>query len=184
MKLRIVSGMLKGRTLMVSDRGTPFRPTLGRVRESVADMLMVTTPDALVADVCAGSGAMGFELLSRGARQVFFVEHDRSRSLQISRYAEQFQVKEQCRVITEDAVRFVRSCQYRFDLIYYDPPYDTIDLALLVPQLRLLLTDSGALVYERRCGKNQQELPFTAEPFKKRLFGETEISLFNKSGTA
>lgn len=184
MKLRIVSGMLKGRTLLVPNRGTPFRPTLGRVRESVADMLMVTTPGAVVADICAGSGAMGFELLSRGARQVFFVEHDRFRSLQISRYAEQFQVKEQCRVITEETALFARSCQYRFDLIYYDPPYDAAELVLLVPQLRALLTDSGILVYERRCGKNQHGLPFAAEAFKKRVFGETEISLFNKTGTA
>ena len=181
MKLRVVSGTLKGRVVTVPPRDAVFRPTRERVREGVADILSSRIAGAVVADVCAGSGIFGFEMISRGAQRVVFVENDQFRCRLIREHAERFGVEKACRIVAKEIQAFVDCCNDRFDIVFCDPPYDDYQAAEKVPSLFRLLVKGGILIHERRAVKGkqpQQPIVGVPQPFDRRIYGETEICLF------
>lgn len=183
MKIRLVAGSLKGRVLSLPDRDSFFRPTQGRIRESAANILMPVVRGAAVADVCAGSGACGFELLSRGAAHVTFVEQDTFRSKRILTHAETFGVSAKCTVTTADFIEFFRRTTTRFDIVYLDPPYDLSLGSETGKMLRKLLTPNGILLFERRGGKGRPAedriLRFEGlQLTDTRSYGMTELLLY------
>lgn len=183
MKIRLVAGSLKGRVLSLPDRDSSFRPTQGRIREAAANILLPVIHGAAVADICAGSGACGFELLSRGAAHVTFVEQDNYRCKRIASHAETFGVAEHCDVITADFVTFFNRTVACFDIIYLDPPYD-FSLDTETGQIvRKLLTPNGILLYERRNGKRRHATDETPcfkglQLTDRRSYGMTELLLY------
>lgn len=183
MKLRVISGSLKGRFIIIPERAGTFRPTRERIRGSVADILSPYISGAIVADVCAGSGAFGFEMASRGACQVFFVENDYHRGGLIAQHAERFGIAQNCHCVTQDVNLFIRNCRNQFDIIYFDPPYDVLHLSDLIGDLLSLLSESGILVHELRNSKKTGAASAAAEDdrlFSRRFYGETEIRLFRR----
>jgi 16S rRNA (guanine966-N2)-methyltransferase len=186
MKLRIVSGSLKGRYLIIPERDCSFRPTGERVREAVADILTPRIEGASIADICAGSGAFGFELLSRGARRCVFVESDRHRVKLMQTHAERFGITGRCGMVAGDLDAFLCGCSERFDIIYFDPPYDDRQCDRVIPSLLTLLSDEGVLVHEcrsrRKGGAMAEPAVNDPPPFDRRRYGETEVRFFTKTG--
>jgi 16S rRNA (guanine(966)-N(2))-methyltransferase RsmD len=123
--MRIITGKLKGRIIPVP-QGSAIRPTTDRVKESIFSMLEVHKGihDALVLDVFAGSGSLGFEAISRGAARVVFVEQQRGACLQLEETAKKFGISEQIQTITAPAERFLKQTPRPFDIIFADPPYE------------------------------------------------------------
>ena len=122
--MRIIAGTARGRRL-VAPRGLATRPTSDRVREAVFDMLtsLGGLEDAEVADLYAGSGAMGLEALSRGAASATFVERDRAAAAVIERNLASTGLGPG-RVVCTDVMAFLRSGGGPYDLVFCDPPYD------------------------------------------------------------
>jgi 16S rRNA (guanine966-N2)-methyltransferase len=182
MKLRVVSGTLKGRMISIPERDRDFRPTQERIRESAAAILTNDIYDAVVADVCAGSGAFGFEMLSRGARHAVFIENDRFRCNLIKKHAGQFGVAGQCSAANQEVSAFVARCTDRFDIIYYDPPYDEPAFENYLQPLHLLLSSDGILIYERRRSTplSEKKTSIGNAAAEIRSYGETEICIFRK----
>jgi len=179
MKLRIISGRFRGRSVVVGRGADGFRPTLERHRESVSQILSRWAEGAVVADVCAGSGVCGFELLSRGAAHVDFVERDRSRARAIQTSARQLEVENEVSVLVLDARRFTAVASRRYDIVYFDPPYEDDALAGLVPELLQLVGPGGVLAYERSsrrppCACAAGSL-YLADS---RVFGTTAVDFF------
>jgi 16S rRNA (guanine966-N2)-methyltransferase len=119
--MRIVAGKWRGRPLDAPP-GLATRPTADRVRETLFSMLasrLGSFEDLRVADLFAGSGALGLEALSRGARSVTFVENDAKAAATIRRNAEK--LGEPIQLLTGSALALPRS--EPFDLIFADPPY-------------------------------------------------------------
>ena len=167
---------MKGRFLNVPGGGNAFRPTLERTRESVAEILKPCIEGSVVADLCAGSGIFGIELLSRGASSVDFVEKDRRRADCIRQHLKTFGIEEQCRVFVQDIRAFIRCVGKKYSLIFFDPPYADDNLANLISDIRHLLSDDGVLVYERRRGGESPD-----EAFDVRVFGDTEVVFYRAS---
>ena len=121
--MRIIAGEWRGRTIEAPPgRGT--RPTADRVRETLFSMLAsrLGTFDGLrVADLFAGSGALGFEALSRGAQAAAFVENDPKAAAAIARNADAFGASGRVQVLARSALALPHSDG--FDLILADPPY-------------------------------------------------------------
>jgi 16S rRNA (guanine966-N2)-methyltransferase len=120
-KVRIIAGKWRGRALE-APRGLDTRPTADRVRETLFSMLasrLGSFEDLRVADLFAGSGALGLEALSRGAASATFVETDPGAAAIIRRNAERLGIVIQ--VIGGSALALPRSDP--FDLIFADPPY-------------------------------------------------------------
>ncbi|HAJ79468.1 MAG TPA: hypothetical protein DCO75_06815 [Fibrobacteres bacterium] len=178
MKLRIISGKLKGRYITLSDKCVRFRPTQEIVRQAVAEIIKNDIRNAIAADICAGSGAFGFELISRGAGAVHFIEQDRVLAQKISDHAEKFAVDSQCRIIREDVCGFVQRKTFTYNIIFYDPPYENESLKPAVPQLLKLLSLHGVLIYEHAAGDVAVNAPdFLMEP---RQYGKTVVDFFRR----
>src|ERR1043165_1407867 len=121
--MRIIAGAWRGRTIEAPP-GQATRPTADRVRETLFSMLasrLGSFEDPRVADLFAGSGALGFEALSRGAAHATFVESDAKASAVIRRNAEKLGATERVQILGGSALALTRSKP--FDLIFADPPY-------------------------------------------------------------
>jgi 16S rRNA (guanine966-N2)-methyltransferase len=175
MRLRIISGSLRGRILQYPERQLNFRPTLERTRKAVADMLQPRIGGSVTADICAGSGSFGFEMLSRGAARVDFVENDRRCADVIKKHAEKFGVSGQCRIITQDAYDFVCAGIERYDIVFFDPPYEAERMRSLAPLILPLLSPEGILLYQRRRPRTGEGTP---GPFETRTFGDTIVECY------
>ena len=125
MTLRIIAGEFKGRRLKVPS-GRTVRPTGERVREAWFSILQQFIPGARVLDLFAGSGALGFEALSRGAVSVDFVETQRFSLAALHANAETLKVEDRVTIHRVDAVRFAERLQPgQYDVAFADPPYAT-----------------------------------------------------------
>jgi 16S rRNA (guanine966-N2)-methyltransferase len=121
--LRIIAGEFKGRRLK-TPTGHTVRPTADRVREAWFSILQQSIPDARVLDLCAGSGALGFEALSRGASAVDFVETHRASLAALKANAAALEVEDRVTIHRVDAVRFAERLQpAQYDVAFADPPY-------------------------------------------------------------
>lgn len=121
--MRIIAGALRGRRLDAPP-GSATRPTADRVRETLFSMLVSRLggfEELRVADVFAGSGALGLEAISRGAAHATFVEADARASALIRANADRLGVSDRVRVIAASAAALPKSDA--FDLIFADPPY-------------------------------------------------------------
>jgi 16S rRNA (guanine966-N2)-methyltransferase len=131
---RITSGAFRGR-LVDSPRGRDVRPTTALVRKALFDILGSNIEDAAFVDVYAGTGAVGFEALSRGASRVVAVEHDRTLLGLIRATATRLGCADRMRVVGADAVGWLRTRPADLtaaDIVFLDAPYrdDTVEQAL------------------------------------------------------
>ena len=141
--LRIVAGELRGRRIRVP-RGTRVRPTPDKVREALFDILGHDLSGARVLDACAGSGALGFEALSRGAASATFIEADREVLVLLQSNARDLGVEPRCRILHGRAEVLIArgGAGGPFDLVLADPPYAE---PLRAPLLAALLAAGGNL---------------------------------------
>ncbi|HBG98701.1 MAG: 16S rRNA (guanine(966)-N(2))-methyltransferase RsmD [Rhodobacteraceae bacterium] len=131
--MRIVGGRLRGRALAAlgaGDRSAHLRPTLDRVRENLFNLLAHgaagdPVPGARVLDAFAGTGALGFEALSRGARQATFLDTGRKALALLRRNAGLLDLGDAVTILQRDATRPGRCPGAPCDLIFLDPPYGT-----------------------------------------------------------
>ena len=185
MKLRIISGDLKGRFITLPDKKVRFRPTQDRVRQSLAETIKDKIPGAVVADLCAGSGAYGFECLSRGAREAHFIEQDRISARNISDFIQRFGLEQRAGVFVQDVRRFVMTCTSAYDIIFYDPPYNDEALAGLLPKILELLSSEGTLIHERANEKGRVETAQTLFDSNRyscenRVYGDTRADFYTR----
>jgi 16S rRNA (guanine966-N2)-methyltransferase len=124
--MRIISGASKGRKL-ATPKTPSLRPTSGRVKESIFDILREEVEGKRVLDLFAGTGNLGIEALSRGAEKAVFVEKGRHALRLIQRNLAQFGLVERSEILPVDANRAIRILNHkgeRFGLIFMDPPYE------------------------------------------------------------
>ncbi|HTI05528.1 MAG TPA: 16S rRNA (guanine(966)-N(2))-methyltransferase RsmD [Gemmatimonadales bacterium] len=134
--LRIIAGEFKGRRLK-APAGRTVRPTGDRVKEAWFSILQQSLPDARVLDLYAGSGALGFEALSRGAVAVDFVENAKASLAVLRDNAASLQVDARVTIHRSDAMRFAERLQPgAYDVAFADPPYAGDDAAELVRLFR------------------------------------------------
>ena len=144
--MRIVAGSFKGRKLS-SPGGTQTRPTSDRVREAVFSILGDLVVDAKVLDLYSGTGAMGLEALSRGAKYAVFVETHPSAIRCLNANIDACACRDRSRVVGRPVIKFLEkpSSMEGFDLVFADPPYRS-DLGTLT-----LLTISKHAKPLKRC---------------------------------
>lgn len=179
--MRIIGGERRGAQLF-APRGMDTRPTQAKVRESLFNIIQAYVPQAHVLDLFAGSGALAFEALSRGAERAVLVDMDREADACIRRNAEKLRYEDRIRQFRCDwnlALEKLRQTGEAFDLVFLDPPYRMEELADCCQALvkQTLLCEDAMLVLEHRTG-----LPIPLNDqfdlFRQRTYGETEIHFF------
>ena len=176
--IRITGGIYASRLIKVPP-GLGVRPTADRVKEALFSILGPSLQGARVADLFAGSGALGLDALSRGAADCLFVEKNPRTMAVLKSNIAALDLGEFCRTMQADAVIAERLMpEAPFDLILADPPYErgfvqkTVELAAAG-----VLAKGGTLVLEHA----PKETPGAVgglEPYKHRKYGQTELSFF------
>ena len=158
--MRVIAGAFKGRNLK-SPPSMQVRPTSDRLRETLFNVIAGRVPDSRFLDLCAGSGAVGIEALSRGAAHATFVDRSRRSCQLIESNLELCRVPEEQRdIYCAEAGEFLKQNPSNpWDLIFLDPPYNENYLRLLeILGSAALSTPGGLLIVEHH---HKTELPET-----------------------
>jgi 16S rRNA (guanine966-N2)-methyltransferase len=181
--VRIIAGAWRGRRIHFPDMPA-LRPTPDRVRETLFNWLQHSMADARVLDLFAGSGALGLEALSRGARQAVFVEQFPAAARALQEQLVRFGAAPKGRILEMGAARYLRTPGEPFDIAFLDPPFGTNALAEYIP---LLDTGDwlrvGTLVYlENERAAGVPTLPGHWELLKSKSAGEVGYHLVRVNG--
>ena len=184
--MRIISGTSKGRKL-VTPRNRSLRPTSDRVKESIFNILRGEIEEKQVLDLFAGTGNLGIEALSRGARKVVFVEKGRHALGLIQKNLAQFGLGGRSEVLPIDANRAIGILKQRgetFDLILMDPPYERglIEKTLLKLSLYPVYHRDSLLVIEHHRRETLAPILHGWNLIRQRQMGETVISFLTPQG--
>jgi 16S rRNA (guanine966-N2)-methyltransferase len=170
--MRIIAGEWRGRRLNPV-KGKGVRPTTDRVRESWMAALGGELMDARVLDLFAGSGALGLEALSRGAKTATFVEKARGSLVTLKANIEVLKAGTMTRIVRGDAMAFIRKVEAgSFDLVLADPPYDG-DYAVELLTLFSEKPFARSLWVEHR---SKDPMPPVAG-LRQRRYGDTTLSI-------
>jgi len=178
--MKIISGILKGRNIKGYDiEGT--RPTMDRVKESLFGIIQNYVSDSVVLDLFAGSGNLGFEAISNGAKFCYFNDLNKKCTSLINENIEMFKIS--CaKVLNFDykkALEYFSMNKIKFDLIFLDPPYknECLDYVLNYIYDNELLTSGGIVV----CEIDNLYLSFNNyEKIKEKKYGDKYIVIYKK----
>jgi 16S rRNA (guanine966-N2)-methyltransferase len=182
--MRIIAGAYKGRNLK-SPPSMNVRPTSDRLRETLFNVIAPRIQDSRFLDLCAGSGAVGIEALSRGASHVTFVDRSRrscaliESNLALCRATEDQQV-----IYCSEAGEFLRQTKSgTWDIIFFDPPYkDDYLKTLELLGTRNLLKENGLLIVEHH---HKNALPENVGNLNRTRVlkqGDSSLSFYKESG--
>jgi 16S rRNA (guanine(966)-N(2))-methyltransferase RsmD len=185
--MHISGGELKGRKIPVKAllKGE-LRATSGKVRESIFNILGGSITGAVFVDLYSGTGAVGFEAMSRGARSVYFVEADRGRATAIEDLLEGCGCRRKAIVVKKKAADFINDSEAEglvFDIVFMDPPYNSPEAQNVLPLLGggRALADGAIVLAEHmsRVGLPGEAGSLLRE--KTYRYGDTSLTLYGKS---
>jgi 16S rRNA (guanine966-N2)-methyltransferase len=182
--MRIISGIYRGRVLKSPPDGKT-RPTSDRLRETLFGVLTPSiSSDTRFLDLCAGTGAIGIEALSRGAAFATFVDRSRKACALIEENLDKLGIPEsQTNVLNLAAENFTgREHGVGWDLAFFDPPYDS-DYGLVIHDFgsRDLLRDGGTLIVEHHAKKHMSEIVGSLRRWRVLTQGETTLSFYENA---
>ena len=181
--MRVISGKARGVNLK-TPAGTATRPTADRVKEAVFSIIQFDLPGATVLDLFGGTGQLGIEALSRGAKNAVFVDERDDACKLIKENLKRTKLEDEGRVIRSDYSAFLKSTSQKFDIIFLDPPYAEVFLENslnLITQIDIL--QSGGIIVTERPVEKELLLDFTGyNRSKDYKYGNTLITLFRKNG--
>lgn len=178
--MRIISGIRRGAVLYCLD-GSSIRPTADKVKEAVFSMIAEYLPGASVLDLFAGSGALSFEALSRGAENAVLTDSDKKSVAVIEKNRAKLGFEYCAKIINTDAFSYLRSHNEAFDIIFLDPPYNKglIEPVLTLIEKRQALKSGGIIVLESDdtdfCGAFGD---FSL--LRQKRYGRTHITIYKK----
>lgn len=180
--VRIIGGSYRGRKITFPD-AAGLRPTSDRVRETLFNWLQPVIEGARCLDLFAGSGALGFEAASRGARQVVMVEKNPMVAAQLKRNAELLGAKG-VEIVIDDASSRLQRETASFDIVFIDPPFAGRMLDRTVqPLIDNGLLNEGAYVYLENDAKDKfPTLPPELELTREKQAGQVHYALAHYRG--
>jgi 16S rRNA (guanine(966)-N(2))-methyltransferase RsmD len=181
--MRVIAGKYRGRKLK-SPPSIQTRPTSDRLREALFNILAPQMEGTRFLDLCAGTGAVGIEALSRGAARVFFVDRSRKMATLVAANVELLEVTDATEIATMEALEFLRRHSKHqaepFDIIFFDPPYaeDYGDvLAFIGEHAAELLRADGMVIVEHHKKKVLSDAP-RLERYRELKQGDSVLSFF------
>ena len=180
--MRVITGSARGVQLKTPE-GLVTRPTADRVKEAMFSIIQFEIPGAAVLDLFGGTGQLGIEALSRGAKSTVFVDAGEPACRLIRENLKRTRLEGQGRVIRSDYLDYLTRCREQFDIILLDPPYAEVFLenALKLITEIDILRSNGIIVAERPLGK---ELPWEFQGYQRSKdykYGKTLLTIYRKA---
>lgn len=179
--MRVITGTARGKRLSTLE-GMDVRPTSDRVKEAIFSIIHFDIAGSTVLDLFSGSGQLGIESLSRGAKYVTFVDKSRNSVEVTKQNLMDTGLMSNARVTTMDAVDFLNGTKSEFDIALLDPPYNKGILMEVLPLLEKKMTDNGIVLCEH---ETTLDLPkeIGKLTFKKLYkYGKISLSLYVVKG--
>ena len=180
--MRVITGKARGVQLKTPD-GMATRPTADRVKEALFSIIQFDVPTAKVLDLFGGTGQLGIEALSRGAKSAVFVDAGEPACRLIRENLRRTKLETDATVVCSDYLAYLKRCREKFDIIFLDPPYAEVFLenALNCIAEIDILESGGIIVAERPVGK---ELPWDFAGFtrsKDYKYGTVLLTIYRKN---
>ncbi len=181
--MRIIAGKYRGQQIY-SSKNNSIRPTTNRVKEYIFEILRDFIEDARVLDLFSGSGSLGIEALSRGARSVTFVDISQGSIAVLKKNLVRLHLLDSGEFTKKDVLGFLRKNKEPYDLIFADPPYkwdrfiELLPLAFLPENIR----DYGILVLESERTHAIEWETNVYEVIRQKVFDRSIISFFGRKG--
>lgn len=177
--MRVITGSARGRKL-VSPDGYEVRPTLDKVKEGLFSAIQFEIEGRSCLDLFAGSGQLGIEALSRGAADCVFVDNSKKSLQAINANIAACGFAQQSKVVSGDALSYMRSCMQTFGIVFLDPPYGQKMIDRVLPYVADHMTDGGIIVCE--CDLDEV-LPQTVGAFeidRERRYSHTRVTIYRR----
>ena len=179
--MRVITGKARGVQLKTPE-GQLTRPTADRVKEALFSIINFDIPGACVLDLFAGTGQLGIEALSRGAKSAVFVDMREDSCKIVRENLRRTKFENEGKVIRSDYSDYLKRCREKYDIILLDPPYAEVFLEnslILIAEIDILQS-GGIIVTERPLGKKlliEHEGYARSRDYK---YGNTILTLYRK----
>ncbi|NLY70634.1 MAG: 16S rRNA (guanine(966)-N(2))-methyltransferase RsmD [Clostridiales bacterium] len=177
--MRIIAGELKGRHL-TSPTDDRIRPTADKVKESIFNMIAPYVPDSIVLDLFAGTGGLGLEAVSRGAKTVYFVDNSRASLRIINKNISDCRVENRCKVISGDWEHAIKEIPEPADIIVLDPPYQLGLIEKCINKIIELdlISEDGLIVAEHASEESLPDKIGNLTKIKNKKYGSVSITIY------
>ena len=177
--MRVITGTARGRKLKEPE-GQDIRPTSGAVKEAIFNIIQFDTPGRRVLDLFAGTGQLGIEALSRGARSCDFVDRSGAACKMIRENLAHCKL-EGGRVYQMEAARFLRRGDL-YDLVFVDPPYDPVQMEKIIQNILQfdILNKNGIMVCETREDTDMPEPEAPYAKLREYRYGKVKLTLYTR----
>jgi len=166
--LKIETGIFKSRKLeMVPDKRTRYTPS--KVRMALVNSIELK--DKTILDLCAGSGSVGFEFLSNGAKEVHFVDSSSKAIKTIKTNVKNLNVDNKIKIFRIDARIFLRTNKNKYDIVFTDPPFELGILNEIIKDLSKNIYENGIIIIEHS-KREKLCIPNNLEVIKSKKFGD------------
>lgn len=183
--LRVIAGEAKGHKLKTV-KGNTTRPTSDKVKGSLFNIISAFIADSCVLDLYAGTGSLGIEALSRGAKEAVFVDKCRECSVIIRENLEHTKFLESSTIIVNDvgaAIGKIANEGRKFDIIFLDPPYSKnfVEKTLNYIAKSDIIIDDGIIAAEHDIDDVVPEETESIRRIRSERYGDTVLSFYRKS---
>ncbi len=181
--MRIIAGDYKGRKLE-TPKDNDIRPTSDKVKEAIFSILMPYVEEGVFVDLFSGTGGLGLEALSRGAKFCYFCDNDRTAINIIKENISKCKAEEFSKVIHGDYMKTLHRLEgEKIDVFLVDPPYNSNLYEKVLKEVDLLdlLGDDGIIVAEHQKDLVLPEAIGNLKKSKERVYGKTVLSIFTNN---
>ena len=181
--MRVITGTARGKRLGQL-QGMDTRPTTDQVKESMFNIIQFDVEDSRVLDLFAGTGQLGIEALSRGAKSCVFVDQRRDAVQLIRSNLKLCNLTDKARVVQGESVAMLSTLREQFDLVFLDPPYGTGILEIALKKLAEIdmLSEHGIIICESSVEQVMPELPAPYHKGREYRYGKIKLTVYRKEG--
>lgn len=177
--MKVITGSLRGRRLDTLGGEEITRPTSQSTKEALFSAIQFELGDKKVLDLFAGSGQLGIEAISRGARHCTFVESNKQAYAVVEQNIKKCKIEDKCTLVFSQASSFLMN-KNNFDIVFADPPYHKGLIEECLPRLVGMMNDGGVIICE---SARDEELPENVDGWcvdRVRNYGKTKLSYYRK----
>ncbi len=183
--MRVIAGKYRGRRLR-APHGQDVRPTSDRLRETLFNIIAPQIEGSRFLDICAGSGAVGIEALSRGAASVTFIDSSRRACAVIESNLAALAVTSNATIINRDAVAALKRMsgdEAKFDIIFFDPPYASEIYSQVMRELAAghLLAPDALVITEHRAKSPPEAVYGGLKIYREVKQGESALAFYARA---
>ena len=177
--MRVITGSARGMTLRTLE-GDNVRPTTDKVKEAVFSAIQFGLEDRRILDLFAGSGQLGIEALSRGAKNAVFVDADKNAVKIVKENLIKTRLDSKATVVQTDAISFLTMTDMVFDIAFLDPPYSVGLLQKALLKIDEHIAEGGTVICEHPFKEQLDEKTGSLTKYREYKYSKTAVTVYRK----